>query len=54
MPLSTSDISLRWVFGSEGMAVNSRSILDNPRDRDQSRRFSTVLLSQPFAKTFDG
>ena len=53
MPLSTSDISLRWVFGSEDMAVNSRLILYNRPDRDQSRRFSTMLLSQPFTKTFD-
>jgi len=39
MPLSTSDISLRWVFGSEGMAVNSPLILYNLRDRDRLKFF---------------
>ena len=37
MPLSTSDISLRSVLGSAGMAVNSRLIVYNLRDRSQPK-----------------
>jgi len=44
MPLSTSDISLRWVLGSEGMAVDSRLILYNLRDRNRYRDFLQCCL----------
>ena len=41
MPLSTSDISLRWAFGSEDIAVNSPLILYNLRDHDWLKFFYT-------------
>jgi len=44
MPLSTSDISLRWVLGSEGMAVDSRLILYNLCDCNRYRDFLQCCL----------